>query len=418
LGAIGLFFVCKGMKTARSGEKSRLAFSKIYVRNSNYIMARGENALIAVAGAPTAVTNGAIAGILDEIGKGLENASVDEIYGATAGLSGIVEGRIIDLGAQKRKTIENLRRTPGSVLSGRYRFLSEEDGAALIAALKKYQIGTLFLLGGLPAIELAKFTIEAAKRENYEISVLCVPLSPENEVAAGDHTPGFGSAARAAAIAARDAARGAQGGEEPIVVLEVGGAGAGWLAAATSLARDPGNSAPHLILLPEQEVDADEMAEEARRAYQKYGYVVVVTTDGAKDKNDEQLNAAQLTDVLSDKLNLPARWDKVGLTVSVSGANIARADADEAYNLGCLVATLADDGLSGYAVSLKRDGEGRGEKGYKVVESSQKLEDVSELPRQVPSEYLTPSGTNVTDAFIEWAKPLLGGAMIEYAALS
>ena len=203
--------------------------------------------------------------------------------------------------------------------------------------LAKHEIGTLIFIGGLPALEAAKFAVEAAKTAGYELSVLVVPVSPENEVSAGDHCPGYGSAARAAALATRDAARGALGGEEPIVVLEFGGAGAGWLAAATALARDEFNAAPHAILLPERQVDLDEMVEEMRRAHQKYGYIVVVTTDAARDKDGNALDAANLTEQLSAKLNLPARYDRLGLTTSVSGADIAIGDANEAYGLGGLI---------------------------------------------------------------------------------
>ncbi|MBW3637933.1 MAG: 6-phosphofructokinase [Armatimonadetes bacterium] len=378
-------------------------------------MARGENCLIAVAGAPTAVTNCAIAGIIDEIGAGSEIA---DVYGAISGLAGFLDGKAVDLGAQKRKVIEGLRRTPGSILSGRYRFFGESDGEALIAALRGKDIGTLFLLGGLPALELAKFAVEAAKTANYELVVLCLPLSAENEVGAGDHTPGYGSAARFAAIATRDASRGAQGGEEPIVVLEFGGAGCGWLAASSVLARDAQNPAPHSILLPEREVNVEELVEEARRAYQKYGYAVIVTTDGAKDAAGEALDCATLTDLLSDKLNLPARYDKLGLSASVSGANVARADSDEAYGLGGLVVRLAEDGTSGYAVALGREGEGKGEKGYKVVESTLRFEQIEEYPRAVPAHFLTENGTGVSEAFVEWAKPLIGGALPEYTSLA
>ncbi len=377
-------------------------------------MARGENCLIAVAGAPTAVTNSAIAGIIDEIGAGSEIA---DVYGAISGMAGVLDGKFVDLGAQKRKVIEGLRRTPGSILSGRSRFFNEGDGEALIGALRGQSIGTLFLLGGLPALELAKFAESAAQAADYELIVLCLPLSAENEVNAGDHCPGYGSAARFAALATRDAARGAQGGEEPIVVLEFGGAGAGWLAASSVLARDAQNPAPHSILLPERAVNLENLVEETRRAYQKYGYAVVVTTDGAKDSEGESLDCATLTDALSDRLNLPARFDKLGLSASVSGANVARADSDEAYGLGGLAVRLADDGASGYAVALKREGEVKGERGYKVVESTLKFADIEEFPRQMPDSYLGEGGTGVSEAFIEWAKPLVGGALPEYTSL-
>ena len=377
-------------------------------------MARGENALIAVAGAPTAVTNNAIAGILDELGQ---SDHIGEIYGALTGLAGALDGRLVDLGAQKRKTIEGLRRTPGSVLGGRVRYLGDEDMALFITSLKSRDIGTVFLVGGLPAIELAKFAKNAAKERGYQLNVLVVPASPENEINAGDHCIGYGSAARAAAIAARDAARGAGGGEEPLVVLEIGGAGAGWLAGATALARDEFNSAPHSILLPERPIDVDELVEETRRATQKFGYALLVTTDGAQSTGGEQLNGPALADIIADRLNLPSRWDKIGLVTSVSGANIARADADEAYNLGALVARLSSEDTSGYVVALNRADEGRGERGYKVVEASLRLEQVEEFPRTLPDNFISSSGTNVTEEFLDWARPLSGGALPEYSSL-
>ena len=377
-------------------------------------MARGENGLIVVAGAPTAITNGVIAGVLDQVGEG---ADLLEVWGAIAGLPGVLDDRILDLGMQKHKTIEALRRTPGSILGGRTRAMTDEDGPRLIEVLTKHNIGTLIFIGGLPALEGAKFAVQAAKNASYELSVLCVPVSPENEVSAGDHCPGYGSAARAAALLARDAGRGAMGGEEPIVVLEFGGAGAGWLAAATALARDEFNSAPHAILLPERQVDLDEMVEEMRRAHQKHGCVVVVTTDAARDKNGNALDAASLTEQLSTRLNLPARYDKLGLTTSVSGANIARGDAEEAYNLGQLIVRLADDDLSGYVVAIGREGETRGERGYKVIEQTLQLDQVEEFPRVFPDEFIA-GETNVSDEFLDWARPLLGGALPEYAALS
>ena len=88
-------------------------------------MARGENGLIVVAGAPTAVTNGVIAGVLDQVGQG---ADLLEVWGAIAGLPGVLDDRVIDLGMQKHKTIEALRRTPGSILAGRTRAMTDEDG--------------------------------------------------------------------------------------------------------------------------------------------------------------------------------------------------------------------------------------------------------------------------------------------------
>ena len=134
---------------------------------------RGENCLIAVAGQPTTVTNSTIAGIIEEAGNGMHIA---DIFGATDGLPGLPDGKMMDMGAQKRKVIEGIRRTPGSVLSGRHRLLGDNDAAAIIETLRANEIGILFLLGGLPSVGLMRYLIGAAAQANYPLLTLGIPL--------------------------------------------------------------------------------------------------------------------------------------------------------------------------------------------------------------------------------------------------
>jgi 6-phosphofructokinase 1 len=378
---------------------------------------RGENSLIAVAGQATAVTNSVIAGIIDEAGKGFHIA---DIFGAVAGVPGLLDGKLVDLGAQKRKTIEGLRRTPGSLLSGRHRMLSDADAGGVINALRSNNIGTVFMLGGVPAVGLMRFLVSAAESANYPLQVLGIPISAENDVEGGDHTPGYGSAARFVATAARDAGRAASGGEEPLLVLEVPGAGSGWLAASAALAQDGTNPAPHAILLPERAVDIEVLTDEARRAYQKHGYAVVVTTESVKDTAGNSLDGAHLTQLLSTSLGVAGRFDKPGSLCRVGQSSVARADAEESYNLGSLAVRLAGDECSGYLITIQRDMHtaDRGEKGYKAVEGTARLEQVADTPRQLPAQYISESGTQVTQAFLDWARPLIGGALPEYINLS
>ncbi len=99
-------------------------------------------------------------------------------------------------------------------------------------------------------------------------------------------------------------------------------------------------------------------------------------------------------------------------------AAISRADAEEAYNLGTLAIRLAGDECSGYVVTAGRDTGGeRGDKGYRAVEGTARLDQVSDAPRTLPEEYLTPAGTDVSEAFLDWARPLIGGALPEYTTL-
>lgn len=378
-------------------------------------MDRGENALIAVTGPVTAVTNSTIAGIIDEVGRG---GQVVDIFGAPHGVPGVIEGKLIDMGAQKRKTIEGLRRTPGSVLAGRHRMISEEEAARLIEVLRLNGVGTLFLLGGLPMLGLLKYLMWAAETHNHPLLVLGVPLSAENEVGGGDHTPGYGSAARFAAISARDTARAVSGGEEPILVMEFLGARAGWVAAATALARDPESNAPHAIVFPERPVEVDAVVDEVRRAYQKNGYAMAVTTEGAQDTNGNPLDGANLSRILGERLQLPVRFDRPGSLARVTQTAIARVDLEEAYNVGNLAARLSDDDCSGYLVTVGREGTGeRGDKGYKSLEGTARIDQVEEEPRRLPDAYIAANGLFVSDAFTDWLRPLVGGALPEYVGL-
>lgn len=380
---------------------------------------RGENCLIVVAGGVGAVTNSIIAGILDEAGKGDLFA---EVYGATHGAGGVPENKIADLGAQKRKTIEALRRTPGSVLSGRVR--EDLDASWLVTSLSARSVGTLFVVGDLAAVRLMQSVSSAAGEAGLDLQVLGVPCSSENDVEAGDHTPGYGSAARFVASSARDAGRAADAGDQPVAVLEVPGAHGGWLAAASALARDKEstreNSAPHAIVFPERAVSAEAVADEVRRAYQKHGYALAVTTESSKASDGSALDGAALAALLSEKLGVATRYDRPGSLARLSQNSIARGDSDEAYNLGSLCVRLAGDDCSGYYVLVARDQHSldRGEKGYRAVDATARLDQVSDQPRALPAEYIAENGLNVSPAFLDWARPLVGGALPEYASLS
>ena len=378
---------------------------------------RGDNCLIIVAGNPTTVTNSAIAGIIDEAGRGM---NIADVYGAVAGVGGLLDGKIVDLGSQKRKIIEGLRRTPGSVLSGRHRILNADDAGAIVNVLKSHNIGYLFLLGGLPAVGILRFIIDAAKAASYPLLALGIPLSAENDVAAGDHNPGYGSAARFAASAVRDAARAASAAEQPLLVLELQGAQTGWLAAATTFAHDAQNPAPHAVLVPEKPVNTEALVEELQRAYHKYGYVVAVTSEGAKDTHGNALNGTALTALLSERLSLPGRLDSPGSLASVAQSFVARADAEDAYNLGGLAVRLAGDEATDYVLLVQRDPHSveRGERGYKLIEGTANIDAVSNEARPLPANYINDQGTNINEAFTDWLRPLVGGALPEYTSLA
>lgn len=377
---------------------------------------RGENCLIVVQGHATAVTNSSIAGIIEEAARG---EFIADIFGATNGILGLSSGKITDLGEQKRKVVEGLRRTPGSILAGNGRLPAQDEAAPLIEVLRAREIGTLFVLGDLSGVALLQTLVDAAARADYPLVALGVPLSTDNDVQAGDHTPGYGSCARFAATSARDAGRAAAAGEGPLLVLELPGEKSGWVAAASVLARDAANPAPHAVLVPERAVNVETLTDELRRAYQKYGYAVVVTTEGARDLSGNSLSGDALCVQMTQALGIAGRCDRPGSLSRVAQGSISRADADEAFNLGGLAVRLAGDECSSYFVTAGRDatsGE-RGDKGYRAVEGTARMDQVATEPRLLPDHYLTESGTQVSDAFVDWARPLIGGALPEYISL-
>lgn len=377
---------------------------------------RGENCLVVVAGRATAVSNSAIAGIIEEAARG---ELIADIFGATSGAAGLSTGKITDLGAQKRKVVEGLRRTPGSVLTGGTSAPEASEAEALVEVLRSREIGTLFVLGGLGAVETLQFFVDAAARADYPLVALGIPLSSDNDVPAGDHTPGYGSSARFAASSARDAGRAAASGDGPLLVLELPGEKSGWVAAASVLARDAGNPAPHCVLVPEREVNVELLTDELRRAYQKYGYAVVVTTESVKDTSGNSLGGDALCAQMTQALGIAGRCDRPGSLSRVAQSSISRADADEAFNLGALAVKLAGDECSSYFVTASRDTSAgdRGDKGYRAVEGTQRLDEVAAQTRTLPENYLTENGTQVSDAFADWARPLIGGALPEYISL-
>ena len=384
-------------------------------------MARGENCLIVVAGHPTAVTNSVIAGIIEEAGNG---DHIADVLGASSGVANLTDEKLLDLGAQKRKVLEGLRRTPGSVLAGTHKNLSEADTTALVNLLRAREIGIVFLVGGLAAMNLVRLVQDATRKAGLDVLAFGVPVTAENDVDAGDHTAGYGSAARFVALAARDAGRAASGGENPIVVLEIPGKESGFLAAASLLARDTQNPAPHCILVPESPVNLENVVDEMRRAYQKYGSAVAVTTEGVRDENGAALGGDALAALLQEKIGVGAACDKPGNLARVSQSSVSRVDTDEAHLIGSLAVRLSgdvgDEEYSAYVVAVQRDlhTADKGEKGYRAVEGTARLDQVKESARRLPDEFLTPSGTQISEEFAEWARPLLGGALPEYTSLA
>lgn len=375
---------------------------------------RGENALIVLVGQPTIVTNSTIAGIIDEAA---ESGQFAGILGALNGIAGVLEGKLVDFDAQKHKTIEGLRRTPGSVLAGRHRVLNESEAAQFIEVFRANEIGTVFVLGGSAAPGVLRYLQNAAAAAGYPLLVLGAPLCAQNDINIGDHSAGFGSSARFVVNAVRDAARDAESSEETISVLEFPGAYSGWLAAASALARSEQHSAPHAILLPERPKPLEAVVDEIRRAYHKHGHALAVTASGAKSSAGDALDGPSLAAILEAQIGVPTRFERISSQVRSSQISAARGDAEEAHHLGVLLVRLATDDCTGYFAALQRDGLGSEKGGYKSVDGTVRLDQIDSAPRLLPDEYIAENGFGPSESFQSWLRPLVGSLVSEYVSL-
>jgi 6-phosphofructokinase 1 len=215
--------------------------------------------LVAQSGGPTSVINASVAGVIQEAGK---HGLIEEIYGGLNGIYGILNEDLIDLNEEKARAIEGLKHTPGAALGTcRYKidFKKKPEQAAkdmdrLFEVFQAHNIRYFFYAGGNDSQDTSNQIHQEAVKRNYEMRVIGVPKTIDNDLPHTDHTPGFGSAAKYVATTVAEVAIDVGGmatDEGACCIIEIMGRTAGWLAASSVLARRNGSQAPHIILLPE-----------------------------------------------------------------------------------------------------------------------------------------------------------------------
>src|ERR1035441_9538060 len=283
------------------------------------------NAVVAHGGGPTAVINASMAGLIEECrrrGQGL--------YGARSGLVGLVRGDLVDLLALKADLVRRIGEAPGSALGSSRLPLADEDYVGLLDALRRAEIHTFFYTGGNGSMDTALRIARPARDAHYDLQTIGIPKTIDNDLCVTDHTPGYSSTARFFAFAARDVGEDNRSLPSPVCVLETLGRNAGWIVAATSLARHREDDAPHLIYFPERRLSLDRIAADVERVYRRLGRVVVAVCEGQLDDSGRPFGAEvdragsethrlasnlghTLARLLSGKLGIRARAEKPGL---------------------------------------------------------------------------------------------------------
>ncbi|MCS7314170.1 MAG: 6-phosphofructokinase [Bryobacterales bacterium] len=375
-------------------------------------------AVVAHGGGPTAVINASLAGVIEERRR---HGEIVALYGARHGIQGVLAEDFLDLDREDPNLIELIARTPGSALgSCRYK-VKEPDYERILEVFRAHNVRYFFYTGGNDSMDTTMKVAQLARQSGYELRAIGIPKTIDNDLAETDHSPGYGSAALFYACALRDI--GADLRELPgrVTVVEVMGRNAGWLTAATALARHQPDDPPHLIYLPERPLPAEKLLADVEAVYRRLGYAVVAVCEGQRDEKGEPFGADliaadgfahalagnlahALSQLIARRLKLRARSEKPGLLGRTSAAFVSESDRQEARICGREAVHAALEGESEKMVTLVREPGAA----YRVRTGLVELERVANVERRFPTEWIHPEGNDVLGPFLEYARPLTG----------
>ena len=380
--------------------------------------------IVAQSGGPTAVINASACGVIQEAQK---SDLIDGVYAAHNGILGVFNEEIFDLAKEDPDAIESLRVTPAAALgSCRRKIRTEEDFAKMLDVFKKFGIHFFFYIGGNDSMDTADRVNKLAQAEGYELMVMGIPKTVDNDLAYTDHCPGYGSVIKYLATMTMEAARDTEAlyTTDTVNVIEAMGRNAGWIAAGAGLARRSEEDGPHIILLPERPFDSDEFKSRVDHYLETLGRAVIVVSEGtkfpdgsyiseqkgefAKDSfGHTQLGGAAhfIKDLVEREIKVKARF-AMPSTIQRSGIHFASlTDSQEAYLVGQKAVQHAVKGISGKMVTLERTSN----EPYSCQTGLADLADVANGEKELPSEWIGDDGFSVTADFIRYARPLIEG---------
>ena len=372
------------------------------------------NMLIAHGGGPTPVINSSLLGAVREAKK---HPEIETIYGARFGAEGILAGDLIDLGAVPDETLGLLARTPASAIGSCRRKLTDADYPAVLECFKKFNIRYFFYNGGNDSMDTCNKVYQLAVKSGYELRVIGIPKTMDNDLAVTDHCPGFGSAAKYAAASALEIAQDAAALPIHVVVMEMMGRNAGWITAASALFTGL-MPCEHLVYLPETDFDKDEFLAAVKEKWAKGRGLLVTVSEGIHYAGGAPVadsgivdgfghkvpgGAAQtLSDMIMNETGIKSRSEKPGLLGRTSVALMSEIDRDEAELAGATAVKSAVEGQTGYMVGFRTERKPE----YKSETILVPLEQVANAEKTFPLEWITPGG--VTDEFRDYCLPLIG----------
>jgi 6-phosphofructokinase len=386
--------------------------------------------LVAQSGGPTVVLNASIAGVIQEAGR---HESIEEIYAGLNGILGILNEDLIDLNDEKARTIEGLKHTPAAALGTcRYKVdfknkpaQAAQDMDRLFQVLEAHTIRYFFYAGGNDSQDTAHKIHEEAVKRGWEMRVIGVPKTIDNDLPHTDHCPGYGSVIKYCAATVMEIGRdvGSMATDDgSCCVIEVMGRSAGWIAAGTVLAKRSTADAPHMILVPEIRYNVDGVLAKVKELVVTHKYCIIVVGEGIKDEAGEEIGAdktrldafghpllsgaaERIAEFIQGKLDTKTRTVKLGYAQRAAAHYGSATDMAEAVACGEAAVRAAVAGQSGYMVKLVRDGNDP----YRCSTGLQELKDIANVEHIIPRDWISEDGFLPNEKFIQYARPLIEG---------
>jgi len=387
-------------------------------------MASGK-VLVAQGGGPTAVINQSLVGVALEARRFRD---IEHVYGARHGVRGIVNEDFVHLTQETSHNLEMVANTPSSALGSTRDKPDAKYCQEIFKVLQAHQIGHFFYIGGNDSSDTVRIVSEQARAANYALRCIHIPKTIDNDLVGSDHTPGFPSAARfvAQAFAGANLDNAALPGVYVAVVM---GRHAGFLTAASALGKKFADDGPHLIYLPERTFDLDTFLADVKAIYDRLGRCVIAVSEGIHDAfgkpiaaqlakdleydahgNLQLSGSGALADLLCEEIKSRlgikrVRGDTLGYLQRSFIGCVSDVDQREAREVGEKAVQFAMWGERDGSVAIKRTGF------YSVDYELLPLQAVAGRTRTMEDAFITPEGTDVTDAFRLYLRPLLGSGM-------
>ena len=392
---------------------------------------KASNMVIAQSGGPSMVINASLVGAV--LAARRAGGRIGRILGARHGIQGILGRDYIDLRKVDAAKLSAIARTPSSALGSCRMKPTEEDCRRIFEEFKRLDVGYFFYIGGNDSADAARIIGEEAAKDGYPLVVYHIPKTIDNDLRSCDHTPGYASAARFVACALRgdDLDNRALGGVKIDIIM---GRDAGFLTAASALARENRNDGPHLIYLPERPFSLDGFVSDVQAVMKRLGRCVVAVSEGIRGEDGVPIGATlgsgekdshgnvqmsgtgALGDYLARELKARAgikrvRADTFGYLQRSFPGMASKIDQKEATQAGAAAVAFAlkaargakDVPVKGTVGILRAKG-----KAYKVEYVALPAQAAAKFTRSVPDAYIAKNGHDVTKAFIDYAKPMVG----------